>query len=359
MGVSDRVWIAPTGRATTLLGIIPFVFLIVAIDFPLVLACHCGTRAILGKTQSHSLRSFFESTSDGHHFRLLFGVVFVEELFFRWFLLGQGSKLSLFSGNAFYVLLIASNLFFAYVHLANYKDLAERQWARVLPQFMSGLLLSFVFVRYGLVASVFAHFAMNSVLFSLHKIQNTSVIDFVRIVVHFVYAFAALHVMDKPISDTLVWFSAEPTFALPGWLLGDYVAFGIFFGSTLSLLADVLLYDKNLPKQFEKTPSIPAFMIVISILVCLMLGLQYGLYWLLHRFISDFVLCILTAAVFMSMLTKNASLSAAQRTFWVGIPSCFVSFCIYQALGFKLAFCYIMICVLITIPQIFLEFMDD
>lgn len=350
---------APAETAT-FLAIIPFVFLIVALSYPISLLFGVISMTVCGRSVSNIVADEYRQVAEGPFFRSLFIIIFLEEVVFRWFLIGCGSKLSLFSGTTgFYVLLILANALFAYVHLRNFSDPNERQWPRVLPQFFGGLFHSFVFVKYGLLASVFSHFAKNSISFSIHKMQKTNIIDLIRIVVYAVYALAAWHFMNKPVSDALQWFSMEPTFALVGWTMRDYLVFDVFFTSCFAILADLLLFDKNLSKQPDKFPSLSWYVTTVPIIICVMLGVQYGAYWIASLFVNDFVLSVLIAATMMSMLSKNPSLSAAQRTFWVGIPGSFLTICSIQALGFKGAFLFMMIAVAISIPQLILDYMDD
>lgn len=350
---------APAETAT-FLAIIPFVFLIVALSFPISILFGVISSVVCGRPVSNTVTDEYRQVAEGPFFRVLFIVIFLEEVVFRWFLIGCGSKLSLFSGTAgFYVLLILANALFAYVHLKNFSDPKERQWPRVLPQFFGGLFHSFVFVKYGLLASVFSHFAKNSISFSMHKLQKTNAIDLIRIVVYAAYALAAWHFMNKPVSDALQWFSMEPTFALASWTIRDYLAFNVFFTSCFAILADLLLFDKNLSKKPDESPSLIGIAITIPIFICILLCVQYGVYWIASLFVNDFVLSVLIVATMMSMLSKNPSLSAAQRTFWVGIPSAFLTICTIQALGFKGAFLFMMIAVVISIPQLILDYMDD
>ena len=89
------------------------------------------------------------------------GLPTAEEFCCRFLFLGVLPMLSIFSGTtAFYVLLAASNLLFALAHLGNFEKGMRQPW-RTLPHLVAGLLLSYVFLRYGYPAAVLAHLAMN------------------------------------------------------------------------------------------------------------------------------------------------------------------------------------------------------
>lgn len=347
-------------ETTGLLAILPCVFLIVAIDFPITVVSGIGAMVVCGKSASHMMNERINQVKEGPFFRVLFIAVFLEELIFRWYCIGQCSQLSLFEGTrGFYFLLFLSNALFAYVHLGNFRDPAEKQWPRVLPQFLSGLFFSYVFVRYGLVASMLAHFASNSILFSLHKVQKTNRVDLKRIILYAVYAFVAWHNMSKPITDALQWVSSEPTFVLPKWNVTDYVVLSVFMTSCFNLIADLLLFDKNISTK-TKTPTLTNMIVMLPVMICVFLGISYGTYWIVSQFVHDFVLCVLVSAIaFVSLLHRNPSLSAAQRTFWVGVPSTFITICIIQALGLKGAFIYCIVSFTLAIPQMILARQDD
>lgn len=344
---------------TTFLQMIPIILLTVVIELPLGIATAYLALALVGKATNHSVRNMIPDMKGKPIFQSLFFLVFVEEVIFRWLLIGQPMKIEgLSHGVGFYVVLLFANVSFALIHLYNYKNEEDRQKIRVVPQFIGGMMFSFVFVKYGLVASCLAHFASNAIIFSRFKLQNTNWVDAALIILHGAMALIAWNMMDKPITDATIWFNGEPIYAIPGWTTRDYVLFALFVNSCFNLVADLLLYDKN---QDEKKVNIhPIHYVWIAPIAALLgLGVIYCAYWLVGLGISDIPFRILVCSLLLTAVAKNHSLSSAQRAFWVAVPTSYVSIAIFESLGFSGAWWYAIISMTIGIPQLVLSKFDD
>lgn len=346
---------------TTFLEMIPIILLVVVIELPLALASGLIAIRIVGKrTARHALADTFESLRGKSIFRKLFLVVFFEELIFRWFFLGVLTHIPGFSsGVGFYGILLVSNFLFAFMHLGNYTESRDRQIIRTMPQFIGGMMFSFVFIKYGLVASTLAHFTSNAIIFSLHKIQKTNGVDLALIFVHGILAWVSWHMMDQPITDAAIWFSGKETFVLEGWSLGDYVLLVLFISSCFNLGTDVLLYDKNLPaKEDDDVPAIQ-YLWVLPIGIAIYIAVLYGMYWLTGFVFDDVPFRILICGIIFTGMSKNYSLSSAQRSFWVAIPNTYMMICIIGALGFWGTVWHLIIMSIIGLPAMMLRTLDD
>src|ERR1051325_7585458 len=139
------------------LAMLPVLLLIVAVEMPISLGVGIGLQAVFGKSK-HSLRDHLEEMAGKKIFKSLFVMVLLEELFARGLFLALLTKIPFLAGPAaFYVLMLIGNALWSLAHLSNFKEKAERHPVRVLPQFIGGLFLSYVFVKYGLLASTLAH----------------------------------------------------------------------------------------------------------------------------------------------------------------------------------------------------------
>ncbi len=322
--------------------------------------------ALVGKhTSKHAVREAYEKLQGKPIFKALFMGVFLEELIFRFFCIGVLTKISfLSSGVGFYTVLFVSNAIFALVHLGNYKEPRDRQTVRTLPQFIGGLMFSFIFIKYGLVASTLAHFASNAVVFSGHKLQRFNGIDVAQIVLHALLAFVSWSLMSQPLESAAIWFSGEATFALEGWSLKDFMLLALFLSSCFNLGADLLLYDKNLEVRSDKKTTSNDFGLlhliwVLPVAIGLSLALVYGSYAFMGLFIDDIPIRVLISELFLVELSKNYSLSSAQRAFWVGLPTSYILICIVEALGFWGAGWYLLISIVIGIPHLVLKYYND
>ncbi len=344
----------------TLLVMIPVLLLVIAVELSLSVASAWITSRVVGEAlQTEDPSRDMERLTGQKIFRALFLMVLLEEVFFRWLLLGQLTKLFT-STVAFYVILLASNGLFAVVHLGNYKHENDRRLIRVMPQLITGLFLSFVFVKYGLVASTLAHFAHNAVLYSTFKVQRTNVVDGLLIVLHALFAGIAYSLMDRPVHQAATWFSGEPISKIPDWGFWDYVLLAMFLSACSQLVADVLLFDKDThpAPQHDNVPN-AALVVGVCLIMVMSVGVIYAVYWTLGLVIHDTPLRILVSIITLSSFTKNQSLSSAQRMFWAGIPTGYVGICIMQALGFWGACAYACIMVALAVPQYLLTQFDD
>ncbi|MCH7759128.1 CPBP family intramembrane metalloprotease, partial [Patescibacteria group bacterium] len=93
-------------------------------------------------------------------------VNFIEELLFRWLPLGLIAKITFFSSIFwFYILFLAGNLIWSLMHLGNFNK-KDRQLIRVFPIFILGIFLTYIFVKYGLLASAVTHITYNIIIFT-------------------------------------------------------------------------------------------------------------------------------------------------------------------------------------------------
>ena len=98
---------------------------------------------------------------------VIFKMIVYEELFARGLFLGLGTMVFK-SDFAFYLLMIVGNSLWALLHLGNYKA-RQRSVLKVTPQFVGGLFLSYIFVRYGLFVTIMLNYVYDILLFSLLK----------------------------------------------------------------------------------------------------------------------------------------------------------------------------------------------
>lgn len=97
-------------------------------------------------------------------YRLLEGVA-GEEIVFR--LLPLGVCYNIWSSNfGLWIIVILSSLIFALLHTFNQVQ-KDRKIVFVLPQFLSGILLSYIFLAFGFWGAVSVHFLINILPFNL------------------------------------------------------------------------------------------------------------------------------------------------------------------------------------------------
>jgi hypothetical protein len=332
---------------TTFLMMFPVMLAVVALALPCAFIAIFLQAVVHGQSGRHALRDMLDNMGTGNHFFTFFVNVFIEELLARWLFLGLLTQIPVLSGPvAFYVLFFLGNLIWALVHLGNYTDDKDKRVLRVLPQFVGGIFFTYVFVKYGLLATILTHFAYNAVLFAIHKLQRFTVADALILVYAAICAGVSFAMMDKPLADILQWFSENPNFVLPGWEFKDYLTFSVFFGSIPMLLFGLLLYDQRESEESDSSTGLLDYLLGVPLAV----GMLYGMFYLLGFIISDVPLRILVLAILFTFLTKSASGSAMSRSFWVSLPDLYITVCIIQALGFWPSVWWLALSSLIMLP---------
>lgn len=337
---------------------VPIIMATVVLELPVTIISALASSAMVAKkTGGHAVSQMFETMVEGSHFFNFFIIVLIEELFARWFFLGVLTAIPGFGGVfMFYVLFLFGNGLWALIHLANFNKSEDRNPLRTLPQFMAGIFFTYVYVKYGLLATVLAHFASNAILFSTHRIQNVDLIDFMIVVYSLLVTAVSYSRMEKPLTDILVWFADEPTFRIPGWEFWDYVKVSIFITSGLALVSGILLYDRgDAGKGKEKKSSMLDEIIAIPIIVLLLCFI----YWVLGWFVGSVPYRILILAILLTFAQRSESGSAMARCFWVSLPDIYVSICLLQVFSFFVACEWLAFEMIVHAPRAWLTHHDD
>lgn len=344
---------------TTFLMMFPVILAVVVLEVPCTLGTSVLLEKILGKRGKNVLSYFFMGMEEGNHFFTLFFAVLLEELFARWFFLGVLAKIPFLSGTvAFYALFLIGNGIWAIGHLTNFTEAKDRKMIRALPYFVAGVFFTYVFVKYGLLAAVLAHFASNAVLLATHKIQRISAIDGLIISYDVMCAAISYGTMEKPLADILPWFADNPVFRLQGWEFWDYVKVSVFLSSCFAIIFGLLLYDRDEAgkKKSDKDIGLVDYIICIPIFIWLL----YDIYALLSLFITNVPYLILTIAILITFLQKGSSGSSVARTFWSGPATVYISICILQAFcEFHLALGWIAVKIAIRAPRLLITKLDE
>jgi hypothetical protein len=343
---------------TTFLMMFPVILAVVVLELPCTICAAVIQAKILGKSGKHALDDFFKKMGEGNHFFTFFVIVLLEELFARWFFLGLLTKIFFLSGTiAFYALFLIGNGVWSLIHLSNYKEEKDRNMLRVLPQFVAGAFFTYVFVKYGLLAAILAHFASNAVVFAVHKVQRINVVDGLIVGYGVLCAAISYALIEKPLIDVLPWFADSPVFRLQGWEFWDYVKVSVFLSSCFVVVFGLLLYDRGEARKKKSDKDIGLIGYIIGIPIAI--GLLYGIYALLGLFIANVPYRVLVLAILFTFLQKGASGSAVARTFWSGLPETYVTMCILQALGFWPALGWVVVETAIHTPRLILNKLDD
>lgn len=235
-------------------------------------------------------------------------LVILEELYARWLFLGVLAHF--LHGNVmFYVLFLLGNGSWALIHRWNH---ADRKLARVIPQFLGGIVLTAVFARYGLAAAVVTHAAFNMLLWSTQR--PVAVRGRVALLAYnIVLAVLAWLVIDHPLSDMLRWLRTDTLEALPGWDVGDYFCGVVFVCAVLTALAEILGYvaDPTGPTGMLDDWRATAAMVPLAVLVFWLLGFLTDSAW---------TRTVVVAMVLIVVFAGSRTGHGLARVFWFDIP---------------------------------------
>lgn len=320
-------------------------------------------------------------------FHSFFVIILMEEIFARWLFLGVLTHV--FAGPFFFVVLFfLGNGLWALQHKLNFLNKADQKNLRVLPQFLSGLIFSYVFVKYGLLASVLVHFGHNAVLFALSKKEKFETRYLLVGLYFLVFSGLFFYLQTRSFTDITTWFASVPIFSLKGWSFWDYLLVDLSIFASLNLLVIILGYDgldtkitlramkeahqkmsaddprfepqkllisiMEAPQQLWKTDKIRYCWIMLKNSVfgsAFMMIILSGLFWLLGLIISDVPFRILTLTILFCFLQNRNSSNALARDFWINLPSLYIMICVTQALGgVTLIFIYLLLRTIFITP---------
>jgi hypothetical protein len=322
----------------------------VAIDIPLAIIVAKLAHLRLEEADN-SIGGLFGGWGEKRYFQVIFLTVLVEELFARWLFLGVIGHF--WTGPAaLYTLVFLGNAIWALIHLFNYKNTKQRNPLRVLSQFVGGLVLSVIFVKYGFMAVLLAHFAFDAVVFGVNKRQVWGRASGLTTSYNAVVALVSFGLMqfvtDTHLSALGSWLSDNPTLAIPGWNLADYVLAAAFIGAVIGVVMELLAYDQdNLTKSDDDEHGLMAYLIGAVIIV----GLCLGGYWALGLVMTNTPHRLMVVALVIMLASTGMSGSAMARSFWQGLPLLYVTLACMLGLGFWGAVAFILIRVAIGLPE--------
>ena len=244
----------------------------------------------------------------------------------------------------------------ALIHILNFKNKKDRKILRVAPQFASGIFFSYVFYKYGLLAVILTHYASNIILFSIMKVQKTNLIDIYILLYEFVIFGISCLLINKPLSDVLVWFEDNPKFAIVGWGFWDYLLFNFFISGILSIFLEVLMFDRSIPKS-EKNKETTFWNIIFGMF--LIYVSSYILFLFFGLFVGSVQIRILIISIAFCFLSTQQSGSALARTFWSGIFGFYLLVCTFCGLGFLKGVIFLILCTVINYPLYLIKTQDD
>lgn len=315
---------------------------------PTSLAVICGMLAasmasavlvgkLLGKASGeHAIAKEMAKMAPGNQLGNLLFVVFLEEVLARGLFLGLLTRIPGLHGPvAFYWLFLLGNLGWAALHLFNFTDPKDRHILRVLPQFIGGVFLTYIFVKFGFLMAVVVHLGFDALVFSVHKRESITRRDVEITIYSAVLALVSYMLVSKPFTDLQPWFSnTNSSFVIPGWGFWDYLKMHLCITSALSAMCGLLLFDRPLTTKKAVEIENSKYMLLTPLVSFLGVGIIFGSYWFAGLFVRNVDIRVLVLGVVFACARRGRSGSSTGRAFWQTVPSVFLSICVLEALGF-------------------------
>lgn len=338
----------PNGANETLQNVVLIV--LAAIVIKLVLSGIGLTYTVLahGEPKSNNL-VFLEKLLDKGPFSF-FKLMFIEEAIAR--LIPLGVLTHVFKGDvAFYMLLLAGNIGWAAMHLYNYEKEEDRNWTRVIPQFLGGLILAYLFVRYGFWVTLMAHYLFNAILLSCMKEKPVTKVHFkVAVFYGFVFVVSWMLMIYQGLSfDTLdPWLqSSNGLNPIPGLTFASLVLIIVWLDSGLEVLSSILMLDRS---DVDENVTKMGFMLFgLAFVPAIILLVNWGSSF----FITDSIARTVMVVIILSLMARTSSGSMLARLWLINPPILFLTVTVTTVFGYRYAFAMYVIMELINyIPTI-------
>ena len=324
-----------------------------------------GLQKVLGSSSNATLDNniIWGMTKNKKTVAMALIAIVAEEAIARWIFLGVFARSEMLAGKswAIYVLFLLGNLMWIAMYVRIFRQRSSGSLrVKAIVTFVSSIFYTYLFIKYGFVASLMANMATTIVLMGFHKKQNTSTIDFVFVVYYLIVFIGSFYFLDHPIYDASSWLHAKPNFVLPGWSTGDYFAFYILAHSFLGLLFSILCYDRRgIGVKIEIKGNGKGIILGIGLVFLALLFYLFVLSFIgskLEEHIAEFV--IIWTVAFVIANFKHSG-SAISMLFWTFLCTQFLLMCTIQAIGPDKVFVLFLLFVAVFTPAAILKIFDD
>lgn len=280
--------------------------------------------------ESVSLRSVF-----AHGPMVFYLLIIGEELVFRQLFLGWIRTLLGSDPIITIVLIVISTTVFALFHLKNYKP-GYRPVSLVLSQFLLGLVLSFIFLKFGFWITLLTHLSYDAAAFSIDKSQKAFGRDLFGILYWSLLALIAFTYMNASgihLSALNTWLNATSISALSinAWQTAVLI---VFLNSLFSLGSSMLfLDDVETTKDFRQ--SFIQMTVIYFITAMAMILVIYLINWIVGLVITASLLRAFLIVILLTLMITMANTgSKVTSLWWFGLPISYLEILVILAFPF-------------------------
>jgi len=260
----------------------------------------------------------------------LFLIVLAEEVIARMFFMGILSTYFPIFFLPFhlstYIWFLIGNGVWTAIHVFNYKDENERQLIRVLPQFLAGFSFGFLYLQFGFLLTVLAHYYYNVLVLSTRKKQDftrDNILQAGYFLITGVVAFIGLVLMGMYGTELAAWFNqVEHVYHIENYGFWHYVLILIVVKAACEFSATVFALDSLISENTVRKLNldISVFVVACFFLFILILGVN----WLMAYWISSDLVRAALIAMGLAFISWPRTGSALARSMIVNVPSNYV-----------------------------------
>lgn len=294
--------------------------------FTLAVAMFCLIFMPKGKSTGHF--SLFQNGPSG-----VYLTIFLEELFARYLVLGVIAKYVFqYSYWPTMVVMLLGNTAWAALHLLNYKDPSDRKPLAVLSQFVTGLILFYVFMRYGFWLTLLVHLTFDFVLFSMDKVQTTIGENIINLI-YWVIAGA--------VTLAISWYYQLAIPSIAPWLINilivpagmwEMVIFMVLVVVVFGIVENLFGFDHYAIDKSITTKSLADIVLSRFLAYILYILVIMGFSWLLSLWITTAITKAIIISLILVYLRQPKSGSAMANLWFTDMPIIFLQ--VFVALTF-------------------------
>jgi len=277
---------------------------------------------------------------------LFYNAALIEEVFARGIFLGILTMV--FTGTtSFYILLLFGNGIWSLLHIYNFEK-GDRSAVRVIPHFIVGLLLSYLFLAFGLgflalIVCTITHYTYNMIFFSVIKLGRFSRKNIASMFVNIVIIIVGYYILIQrgvQLAAITPWITENTIRPLSFGTL-DMILVIIVVKYSIELVADICLLDKEVfltrwEKVSDNALTKLVFCWAIAIFSILLIYFEYYIIKWVVGFVFKFTIqsvIVLLAAIGITKSVKTIGFSSGFRTWLTGVPVNFLLICILITMG--------------------------
>ncbi len=331
-----------------LLIMITFVFGIVTLMILSAIASGIIVSAIKGKAKptkiSEEFHKILEKETEVN--KRFYDAALIEEIFARGIFLGILTMV--FTGTtAFYVLLLLGNGIWSFLHIYNFEE-EDRAVLRVVPHFIFGLLISYLFLAFGLgflalIVCTITHYTYNMIVLSVLKLERFSGKNIASMLVNIAIIIIGYYILTQrgvQLTAITPWITENTIKPLSLGIL-DMILAIIVIRYSIELVADICLLDKEVfLARWEKVSDNALTKLVlcwaIAIFSILLIYFEYYVIKWIVGFVFKFTIqavIILLAAMSITKSVETIGFSSGFRAWLTGVPVNFLLICVFITMG--------------------------